>query len=197
MRIGKTLKHLVLVFSLFSIPYHASAGEVTAQLSATINEFVNILTNTPVAELRSHGLPEQARKLIFARFDFSEMTKRSLGRHWRTLNQAEQDEFVEVLTERLLVSYGRTVRSYGGEKIQFKREIREGKLASVETKVNSGSSGELPIDYRLHDVDGEWRVYDVSIDNVSMVNNFRAQFNRVIARSSVRDLLQKLKDQSS
>jgi phospholipid transport system substrate-binding protein len=175
----------------------ARAGEPMAQLSASINEFVLIMANTSVAELRATGLPEKARQLVFARFDFSEMTKRSLGSHWKSLDQGEQREFVDAFTHRLLVAYGKTVRSTGDEKVQFIGEVRDGKQASVKTKVISGNGDQTPIDYRMHDLNGEWMVYDVSIDNVSMVNNYRAQFARVIAKSSVQDLLRMMKNQDS
>jgi len=168
-----------------------------AQLSASINEFVTVMSNTSVAELRATGLPEKARQLVFARFDFSEMTKRSLGPHWKSLEQAEQREFVVAFTQRLLVAYGKTVRSTGNEKIQFTREVQDGQQASVETQVISGNGDQTPIDYRLRDVDGQWMVYDVVIDSVSLVNNYRSQFERVIAKSSVQDLLRRMKNQDS
>ena len=187
----------LLILSLISHPWRVLAGEPTVQLSATINEFVTILVNTPVAELRSTGLPESALKLIFSRFDFSEMTKRSLGGHWKSLELSEQREFVDAFTQKLLVAYGRTVRASGDEKIQFKRETLDGKFARVETKVVSDGGQELPIDYQLHDDNGEWKVYDMVIDQISIVNNYRAQFERVIAKSSVQELLVLLKQQNS
>ena len=182
---------------LLSLPFPVFAGEPMAQLSASINEFVTIMSNTSVAELRATGLPEKARQLVFARFDFSEMTKRSLGPHWKSLDQAEQHEFVDAFTQRLLVAYGKTVRATGNEKIQFGRESRDGQQANVETQVVSGNGDQTPIDYRLHDVDGQWMVYDVVIDNVSLVNNYRSQFERVITKSSVQELLRKMKNQES
>ena len=182
---------------LLSIPFAVQAGEPMAQLSASINEFVTVMSNTSVAELRATGLPEKARQLVFARFDFSEMTKRSLGAHWKSMDQAEQREFIAAFTQRLLVFYGKSVRSTGNEKIQFTREVRDGQQASVETQVISGNGDQTPIDYRLRDVDGQWMVYDVVIDNVSLVNNYRSQFERVIAKSSVQDLLRKMKNQDS
>ena len=112
----------------------ARAGEPMAQLSASLNEFVTIMSNTSVAELRATGLPEKARQLVFARFDFSEMTKRSLGSHWKSLDQGEQREFVDAFTHRLLVAYGKTVRSTGDEKVQFTGEVRDGKQASVRNQ---------------------------------------------------------------
>jgi phospholipid transport system substrate-binding protein len=179
------------------MPFAVRAGEPMAQLSASINEFVTIMSNTSVAELRATGLPEKARQLVFGRFDFSEMTKRSLGPHWKSLDQGEQREFVDAFTHRLLVSYGKTVRATGNEKIQFVREVRDGTQASVETQVISGNGDQFPIDYRLHNIKGQWMVYDVVIDRVSMVNNYRSQFARVIAKSSVQDLLRIMKQHDS
>jgi phospholipid transport system substrate-binding protein len=187
----------VFLSSVLSLPSLAFAGEPMAQLSASINEFVTIMSSTSVAELRATGLPEKARQLVFNRFDFAEMTKRSLGPHWKALNKAEQLEFVDAFTQRLLIAYGKTVRATGDEKVQFGREVRDGEEARVETKVLSPNGDETPIDYRLHDVNGQWKVYDVSIDNVSIVNNYRAQFDRVIAKSSVQDLLRRMKSQDS
>jgi phospholipid transport system substrate-binding protein len=194
----KKISNLVTIFAsifLFSAPL--AAGEPTAQLSATINEFVTILVNTPVAQLRASGLPQSALSLVFSRFDFSEMTKRSLGSHWESLGSAEQHEFVDAFTERVLRAYGRSVRASGDEKVQYARELRDGDLATVQTKVISGSGDELPIDYQLHDVGGQWKVYDVVIDQVSIVSNYRAQFDRILAKSSVQELLQKIKQQGS
>jgi len=150
---------LAFVLSLVQ-PWRANGGEPTVQLSATINEFVTILVNTPVSELRTTGLPDKALRLIHGRFDFDEMTRRALGSHWKSLEPAEQREFVEGLTHRLLVTYGRAVRANGDEKIQFKREALDGGFASVETKV-VGSGSETDIDYRLHHVNGQWKVYDM------------------------------------
>ncbi|HEX9454158.1 MAG TPA: ABC transporter substrate-binding protein [Candidatus Binatia bacterium] len=187
----------LMFFMLTLHPWRAIAGEPTVQLSATINEFVTILVNTPVAELQASGLPQKALNLIYDRFDFSEMTKRALGSHWKGLGQNEQREFVEAFTQKLLMAYGRTVRASGDEKIQFKRETLDGKFARVETKVVSGNGEELPIDYQLQENDGQWKVYDMVIDQISIVNNYRAQFERVIAKSSLKELLVRMKQQNS
>jgi phospholipid transport system substrate-binding protein len=182
----------VFGLSLLLLPRPSFGGPATDQLRATISEFVNILANTPVTELQATGLPEAARNLVFTRFDFSEMTKLSLGQHWKSLKVTEQAEFVAAFTHRLLVTYGRTVRS-GGEKIEFKGEILEGETARVETAIIDGGQP-LAIDYRLHDINGQWKVYDVVIGDVSIVKNFQAQFNRVIAKSSLSELLRKMKE---
>ena len=185
------------VFIVLAMSASARAGEATAQLKRTIDEFVTILVNTSVEELQATGLPQKALQLIYGRFDFSEMTKRSLGKHWNLLELAQQKEFVEAFTDRLLYAYGRTVRASGDEKIEFKRETGDDKFANVETKVVSGNGEELPIDYHLLASDGQWRVYDMVIDQVSIVVNYRAQFERVIAKSSLKELLQRMKRQES
>src|SRR5262244_1781178 len=111
MRWIKVCRIAAIILAFLSIHSPARAGEPTDQLKATINKFLDILINTPVSDLREKGLPESARKLVFARFDFSEMTKRSLGEHWKALDQKEQKEFVDAFTDRLLFFYGRNVRS--------------------------------------------------------------------------------------
>ena len=196
MRFFNKLAISFIFFTLLLAPSRLWAGEPSEQLSTTINEFVNILVNTPVAELRAKGLPARALELVFGRFDFSEMTKRSLGRHWGALAPTDQREFVSAFSQKLLVAYGRTIRTSGDERIQFQNEVINGNDATVKTKVASGGD-ELAIDYQLHAIDGQWKVYDMVIDNVSIVNNYRAQFDRVIAKSSVKELLQKMKQQDS
>jgi phospholipid transport system substrate-binding protein len=197
MRFFSNLSLILSVLLTLCSPSGAGANEATAQLSATINEFVKILVNTPVVELRQRGLPDNALKLIQSRFDFSEMAKRSLGSHWTALNANERREFVDAYTQMLLRFFGRSVRAAGDETIEYQREVRDGILASVETKVVSGSRDDFAIDYRLHDIDGQWKVYDMVIEHISVVDNYRAQFERVIARSSVKELLQRMKQLAS
>jgi phospholipid transport system substrate-binding protein len=170
MRFFNKLVIILTVLLTLVPPSGAGASEATAQLSATINEFVRILVNTPVVELRQSGLRDKALKLIQSRFDFSEMAKRSLGAHWTTLNANERREFVDAYTQMLLRFFGRSVRAAGDETIEYQREVRDGILASVETKVVSGSRDDFAIDYRLHDIDGQWKVYDMVIDHISVVD---------------------------
>ena len=176
------------------LPSLVSAGDATKQLSTTIDGFVPIISNTPRAELQTNGMPESARKLVLARFDFSEMTKRSLGQHWTSLNPAEQKQFVDAFTQWQLISFGRIVRSSGGHEVQFNRELQDGNDASVETKVIRRYSDDLPIDYWLHN--GQWKVFNMVIDHVDITKNVNAQFERVVAQSSLQELLQRVKDQN-
>ena len=162
---------LLLFISLGSVPARAFAGEPIIQLSATINEFVTIMSSTPVSELRTTGLPKNALTLIHNRFDFTEMTKRSLGPHWKTLAPAEQGEFVDGLTHRLLMTYGRTVRASGNEKVV--------------------------VYYFAYGSNLNWPQMQRRCPSSSFVTNFRAQFEREIARTSVQGLLEKIKQRDS
>jgi phospholipid transport system substrate-binding protein len=186
----------IWIFVFLLLPSLLSAGDATKQLSTTIDGFVPIISNTPSKELQANGMPESARKLVLARFDFSEMTKRSLGQHWKSLNRGEQKQFVDAFTQWQLISFGRIVRSSGGHEVQFNRELQDGKDASVETRVVRRYSEDLSIDYWLHNVNGQWKVYNMVIDHVDIVKNVNAQFDRVIAKSSLQELLQKVKDQN-
>ena len=185
---------LVAVVIYLTLPSQIRAGEPTRQLSATLTEFVSILTKTPVSELRASGLPERAQQLVFARFDFNEMTKLALGEHWRSLADSDRKDFVSAFTQKLLVGYGRTVRAHGDEQLEFKDEQVEGSNAKVQTFVVRDGRPVMPIDYQLHRIGAEWKVYDVTVDSVSLVRNFHAQFRRVIAKSSLQELLRRLRE---
>ena len=112
------LSRWILAFLLL-LPSFLNAGDASKQLSATIDGFVPIISKTPRAELQVNGLPESARKLIVARFDFPDMTKRSLGRHWKSLNGREQKQFVDAFTQWQLTSFGRIVRSSRADKVRI------------------------------------------------------------------------------
>lgn len=186
----------VTLFTIFywALSLQAYAGEPTRQLSATLTEFVSILTKTPVSELRATGLPARAKQLVFARFDFNEMTKLALGEHWGRLADGERKDFIAAFTHKLLVGYGRTVRAHGDEQVEFKDEQIEGGAARVQTFIVREGRPVMSIDYQLHRIGAEWKVCDVTVDSVSLVRNFHAQFRRVIAKSSIQDLLRQLRE---
>jgi phospholipid transport system substrate-binding protein len=182
----------VLVSFLFFIPFVARAGEPTDQLSGTVNTLSGMLASAPRAAMTSDELPDRVAKLIYERFDFAEMAKLSLGKHWNSISEDERQEFVEVFTTYVLRVYKSTLNSYNGEKISYEREVREGDHAQVDTKV-MGKDQTLFVDYRLHRLGDNWKIYDVAIEQVSITKNFRAQFNRVIAESSFKGLIERMK----
>ena len=179
--------------SLLLLALPADAGAPTEQTRATVDKVLSILNNP---ELRSAAHKserrEQLRAVIYPRFDFAEMAKRSLGPQWSRRSPQEQREFVRLFTEVLENSYVDQIESYNGEKITYTRENLDNDHAEVFTKVVTKKGEEFSVNYILRSVDGEWKVYDVVIENISLVNNYRSQFNHILAKASFDELLRKL-----
>lgn len=173
----------------------SSAGVPTDQVRATVNRVLMILKDPA---LNSAGAKEARRaelsKAILPRFDFEEMAKRSLGAEWRRRTPAEQKEFVRLFTALLKDSYVDSIESYRGEKVVYRGESQDGDYADVGTKMIDKRGQEFAIDYRLNLKGSEWKVYDVIIENISIVNNYRSQFQRILSGSSFAELLRRLSD---
>jgi phospholipid transport system substrate-binding protein len=138
---------------------------------------------------------QMIREIILPSFDFAEMARRSMGDRWKNLD-GRQDEFVGAFAAFVENSYMNTLASYRGEKILFLRERVNQDLAQVDTQVVSGKGEPLSVNYRLHLVQDDWKVYDVVVDNISLVSNFHSQFNRILATASFDELLKKLREKS-
>ena len=135
----------------------------------------------------------EIRRIAESLFDFPEMARRSLARHWTDRTAEQRQEFVRLFTDLLERVYFGKLENYSGERMLYVGETVDGDYATVRSKILIGRRGELPIDYRLHLIGSRWAVYDVLIDGVSFVSTYRAQFNRVIQTSSYDDLIQKLR----
>lgn len=183
------LPFLVGVSYLF-VALPLSAGAPSDQTRATIEKVLAILKDSSVKSARLDRL----RQVINPSFDFAEMAKRSLGSHWQRRNPAEQQEFVKLFTDLVESSYVDAIESYNGEKVVVANEKQDKDFAEVNTKIVTKKGEEFAIDYKLHQTSGSWKIYDAVIENVSLVNNYRSQFNRVIGKSSYEDLLSKMKE---
>jgi phospholipid transport system substrate-binding protein len=138
---------------------------------------------------------QMIREIILPSFDFAEMARRSMGDRWKNLD-GRQNEFVGAFAAFVENSYMNTLASYRGEKILFLRERVNQDLAQVDTQVVSGKGEPLSVNYRLHLVQDDWKVYDVVVDNISLVSNFHSQFNRILASASFDELLKKMREKS-
>jgi phospholipid transport system substrate-binding protein len=173
----------------------AWAGAPTDQLRGRVERVLRALEDP---ELKQEGrlLQRRAtiREIAYEIFDFRELSQRALARHWQARTQAERDEFVQLFAELLERTYIRQIEQYsGGERVQFLAESAEGDQATVRTKIVAKAGTEIPVDYRMHRVGERWLVYDVAIEGVSLVSNYRAQFDRIIRSSSYKNLADKLK----
>jgi len=192
-----TLKTLgVLLFALF-LSGSADAGVPTDQIKATVDKAVAVLKDPRLkSAAKVKERRDQIKQVLFARFDFTEMAKRALGSNWRQRTPQEQDEFVRLFTDILEAAYADIIESYSDEKIVFVNERIDGGFADVGSKIVTQKGEELSIHYKAHLVSNEWKVYDVVAENISLVNNYRSQFNRVITNSSYEELLHRLKDKA-
>jgi phospholipid transport system substrate-binding protein len=185
----------LLIYAIFLVGalYAAKTGPATEAVRQTIDQVLAILEDP---ELKSPDRAAERRakleEVIGQRFDYKEMGKRTLASHWKKMDSSQQEEFVTLFQSFLSNSYAGNIDGYSGQKIEYVKERHKGNFAEVQTRVVS-SKGELPLDYRLLNKNGDYRVYDVVIDGISLVKNYRGQFSRIIKTSSYDGLIAKLR----
>jgi phospholipid transport system substrate-binding protein len=126
-------------------------------------------------------------------FNFEEMSKRALAQYWKQRTTEEKKEFVELFTVILKDAYIGKTDTYSGEKVVFLGEKQDGNYAKVQTKLVTNQGTEVAVDYNMLNNQGKWTIYDVIIEGVSLVNNYRSQFNNILVKSSYSELVQKIK----
>jgi len=172
----------------------AHAGEATDQLKTSVDQAIKILDDPTLKKPENtKERRAQLRKTAEAIFDYKETSKRALARHWAERNPQEQEEFVSLFADLLERSYMGKIEQYGGENVTYANEVVDGDIATVKTKILTKSKQEVPVEYRMLKSGGRWLVYDVIIEGVSLVNNYRNQFNRIIQTSSYGELVKRMK----
>ena len=193
-RMMKALASVGLGILLLLQPGCAAAGAPGEQVRQSVDKLLAILKEPQLkGESKKNERRDKLREVIYQRFDFTEMGKRSLGSEWRRRGPEEQKEFVKLFTDLLERAYLDQLESYSGEKIQYLKELEGDNYAEVATKIIDNKGREFSVNYRLHQVNGDWKVYDVVIEDISLVNNYRSQFNRVLAKSSYEELVNTMK----
>jgi phospholipid transport system substrate-binding protein len=184
-------------FLLVLTSVDAKAGLPTDQIKGTVDKALVVLRDPqlkPPAKLKERR--DQLRQILFSRFDFAEMAKRALGSNWRRRTPQEQEEFVRLFTDLLEHAYAEIIESYSNEKITYTYERVDGSHADVASKVLTTRGEEYSINYKVHLISNEWKVYDVIAENISMVNNYRSQFSRVISNASYEELVRRLRNKA-
>ncbi|HXX73629.1 MAG TPA: ABC transporter substrate-binding protein [Nitrospiraceae bacterium] len=175
----------------------AYAGPPTDAMKGTIDEVLRILRDK---ELKQPAKADERRqlleKVVGDRFDYQEMSRRALGAQWNTLSDKDKQEFVGLFKSLLVSSYADKIETYSGEGVLYINERTEKDYAEVRTKVQTGKT-DIPLDYRLLNKSGDWRVYDVVVDGVSLVNNYRGQFTKILRSSGYPDLVEQLRKKSN
>lgn len=182
----------ILVVGTVGTGFSASpAGE---QVKATIDQVIEVLRDPKLqgagkkAERR-----EKLRQIVLPRFDFAEMAKRALGNNWNRYPDKQQ-EFVTAFKQLLEETYADQIELAGGDKVVYLNERTEKDYAEVDTKVISPKGEETPMTYKLHPVGSDWKVFDIVVENISIVNNYRSQFNRVLSNASLDELIKRINE---
>ena len=174
------------------------AGEPTQQIKQTTDKILSILSNP---SLKGPAQAEERKKVIGQtvdeRFDWEEMSRRSLARHWAERTPEEKKEFLGLFRDLLERTYLDKVDDYSGEAVTYEGDTIDGNYASVKLKIVTSKGKEIPVEYRVMKKQTHWFVYDITIEGVSLVNNYRSQFNSILSKSPYSELLKKLKDKTS
>jgi phospholipid transport system substrate-binding protein len=188
----KQITFLTLIGIFVTVQAMASA---TTELKKTVDEVVSIVSNK---ELKNDDTKRRQalKQAISVIFDYTEMAKRSLGRDWKDRTPAESKHFVDLFAALLENSYADKIESYHHEKIVYLNESVDGDYSEVRSRIITPLQDEFTLDYRLINENGKWKVYDVVIEGVSLVSNYRSQFNRIISEHGYGELLKKLEARS-
>jgi len=182
----------IIILLLFSLP--AMAGPPLDQTQANVNRVLEVLRDPKLkGDLAKEVKKERLRSLYDRMFDAVELSKRALTRNWNSLNVAQRQEFVLLFRQILEKAYIDRILDYSDEKIIYDREnMLSESQAEIMTRIVT-SSKEVPIAYRLILKDGSWKVYDIVVENVSLVLNYRTQFNEILAKNTPEQLLETLR----
>ena len=175
-------------------PSHA--GAPTDQLRGQVDRAIATLED-PALRQKPDARRAAVRRIAEQIFDFEETARRALGRHWQARTPEERREFVGLFTDLLERTYISRIETYSGERVVYAGDTVEGTEATVRTRLVTRDGKEVPIDYRMRRAGERWLVYDVVIEGVSLVANYRSQFNRIIQTSSYQELLSRLRSQDA
>ena len=188
-------RSVFLFLAIFALTAPAQAGEPTEQMKLTIDKMIAILGDPA---LKNPAKTEERRKLLrdtaSERFDWREMARRSLARHWQKRTDAEKKEFVPLFADLLEQTYMKRIENYSGDKVMYDGEKVKGEYSLVKVRITTSKQVDIPVAYRLRKKGSQWLIYDVSIEGVSLVKNYRKQFDSVILSSSYEGLVQKLRE---
>jgi phospholipid transport system substrate-binding protein len=192
-RVFVLLVSLVAVL-VFIAPRSATAGPLTDQVHESVDAVLKLVSDPELKkEARTVDRRRLIRQVAAELFDFTEISQRSLGPHWRARTPAEREEFIALFGDLLEYAYVSKIEMYSGETIRYLGESVDGPQGVVKTRIVLKQGTEVPVDYRMMQKSGRWAVYDVNIEGVSLVSNYRSQFNAVIQRSGYSDLVARLK----
>jgi phospholipid transport system substrate-binding protein len=191
------LPPLLAVLAVLLAASSAWAGPATDQVKASVERVLKVLRDPELqkpanAEKRRAQIREVAQTI----FDFEELSRRALGRHWAARTPAERKRFTGLFTDLLEHNYVSKIESYSGEKVLYLPEQVDGDTITVRSRLVTQKGAEVPLDYRMQKGGDRWQAYDVLVEGVSLVANYRTQFNSIINRSSYAGLVKRLEEKN-
>ena len=186
---------ITLLAVLLILPSAAMAAGAKDTVEAQINKMLAEMQTPEFKAMDRDGKLAEIRKIINEVFDYTELSRRTLGREWSKFKPEQQKEFTTLFSELLENVYADRILAYTHEKIDFGKEteLKKG-LVEVESYIVTTDNKQIPLFYRLTNKSGQWRVYDVVIEGVSMVKNYRGQFRQILSKQTPEDLLQTLRE---
>jgi phospholipid transport system substrate-binding protein len=169
----------------------AWAGTPTEDLKRQTDRVLEVLRSTSLTPAARRAA---VRDLATESFDLGETARRALGLHWQARTPAEREEFVRIFRELLEQTYVARIDEYGGERLECMAERVDGDSAIVRAQIVTKSGLAVPVESRVNQRGGRWLIYDVIIENVSLVGNYRSQFDRIIRTSSYDELVRRLRE---
>lgn len=197
---GKALMAWFLVAGAIAAPASSPREVVQSAVNRVVvtiqRDDMDAGESTPSRRLALEQRRQEIRRIATELFDFDEISRRALSRHWAARSADEQAEFVRLFTDLLERAYIGRIESYSGEKIVYMGEAIDTPYATVHSRVVTRRNTETPLDYRLHLRDGRWKVYDVLIDHVSFVATYRSEFSRILQKEPYGALVDRLRKQN-
>lgn len=189
---------LATVVALLLSSTGAVAATPTASIQGAIDGVIKILnTDSLKGDAKRKIRRDKIRGAIGPSFSFEAMSRRSLGKYWKKLSDAEKSEFVEVFGTMIENSYISKLEKYTDEKVLYEKETIRKSSAEVRTKVITSSGTKIPINYRMSNKTGDWLIYDVVVEGVSLVRNYRSQFAQVLRKEPIASLITTLREKSA
>ena len=187
---------MVLLVLSWAVP--AWAGVPTEKVKETADKIIAIVSDPSLKDpAKAAERRELIRRTVDELCDWEEMSRRSLGRHWAQRSEQEKKEFVQLFGQLLERTYIDKVEGYSGEKVIYTGERMDGDYAEVDVKIVTKKNTEIPVVYKLRAREQKWWAYDMVIEGVSLVNNYRTQFSDILAKSSFEGLIKKLREKSA
>jgi phospholipid transport system substrate-binding protein len=189
----KLIYILLVLFAVCFAELAMAQNSPTDEVKKVVDEVVSIVSSQDMKKPENKEKRKKGLKVVVgAIFDYKEMAKLSLGRYWDERTTDEKSEFVQVFETLLENTYTKKIESYNNEKVVYLKETVDGNSSEVKSKVVTSKHDEYAIDYRLFNKGGKWVIHDVSIEGISLVANYRTQFDKIIRSEGYTALIKKL-----